>query len=178
MRDAESTDVQRGTGPGTNHSTKAPEVPPDARGPGLAAPPSPCEWGRALGGHLRTLRRLAGLSQERLARLIATSQPALSRLEKGRVAKQVFLVLRVGQVINRTLSRVDQAALTEETRALLKGLETLSAGQPHGSSVARDPGLEELIHIYCDASPTQRRGILAVVRGWRAAHAAARCDSA
>src|SRR5206468_9948289 len=124
-----------------------------------------CECGRALGGHLRTLRRCAALSKERLARLIGTSQQALSRLEKGRVAKQVLLVLRVGQVINRTLSRVDEMLLTDETRALLKGLETLSAGQPKGASVARDPGLEELIHIYCDASPTQRRGMLAMVRG-------------
>ena len=157
---------------------KALEVAPDARRPGLAAPPSPREWGRELGGRLRTLRRLAGLSQERLARLIDTSQPALSRLEKGRVAKQVLLVLRVGQVISRTLTRVDQTALTDETRALLKGLETLSAGQTNGASVARDPGLEELIHTYCDASPTQRRSILTVVRGWRTAtRGAARCDS-
>jgi len=157
---------------------KSPEHSPDARRPGLAAPPSRSEWGRELGGHLRTLRRFAGLSQERLARLIGTSQPALSRLEKGRVAKQVLLVLRVGQVINRTLSRLDQAALTDEARALLKGLETLSAGQPNGAPVARDPGLEELIHTYCDASPRQQRSILAVVRGWRTAtRSAARCDS-
>jgi transcriptional regulator with XRE-family HTH domain len=171
--------VQRGTGSGTNHSMKVPGVAPDARRSGLAAPPSPCEWGRQLGGHLRTLRRFAGLSQERLARLIGTSQPALSRLEKGRVAKQVLLVLRLGQVINRALSALDQRVLTEESRALLRGLETLSAGQPNGASVARDPALEELLHIYCDASPTQRRGILAAVRGGRAsARDAARCDSA
>jgi transcriptional regulator with XRE-family HTH domain len=125
-------------------------------------------WGRELGVHLRALRRLAGLSQGRLASIVGTSQPSLSRLERGYVAKQVLLVIGVAQVITRALSRFDEMALREETRTLLRALDTLSAGLPMGSSVARDTGLEELVHLYRDASPRQRRGMLAIVRAWRA----------
>jgi len=77
-------------------------------------------------------------------------------------------VIGVAQVITRALSRLDEMALREETQTLLRGLDTLSAGLPIGSSVARDSGLEELVHLYRDASPTQRRGMLATVRAWRA----------
>src|SRR5438876_5039371 len=93
------------------------------------------EWGRELGVHLRALRRLAGLSQGRLASIVGTSPPALSRLERGHVAKQVLLVIGVAQVITRALSRLDEMALREETQTLLRGLDTLAAGLPIGSSV-------------------------------------------
>ncbi len=68
------------------------------------------EWGRELGVHLRALRRLTGLSQGRLASIVGTSQPSLSRLERGYVAKQVLLVIGVAQVITRALSRFEQVA--------------------------------------------------------------------
>ena len=141
----------------------------DTRDPGLAAPPSSGGWAQDLGRQLRMLRRFAGLSQAQLARLADTSQPAVSRLEKGRVAKQVLLVLHVGRVLNEALSRLDQAVLSAQARALLRGLDTLTAGRPAGGTVARDPGLEELVQIYCDLSPTHRRGLLITARGWRAA---------
>jgi hypothetical protein len=92
----------------------------------------------------------------------------VSRLEQGRVAKQVVLVLQVGRVLNEALSRLDEAVLSEQARTLLRGLDTINAGRPAGGMVARDPGLEELVQIYCRASPTQRRGLLATARGWRA----------
>jgi transcriptional regulator with XRE-family HTH domain len=136
--------------------------------PDLAAPPSPEGWAKELGEQLRALRRLAGVSQERLARLIGTSQPAISRLEQGRVVKQVLLVLQIGHAIDEALSRLADTVLTDESRALLRGLHTLTAARGKGATIVRDPGLEELVHIYSDASPTQRRGLLAIARGWRA----------
>ena len=161
--------VQRGTEAGDTITMQAPQIAlSQSRSPGLAAPPPPPGWAWDLGQQLRTLRRLGGLSQERLARLVGTSQAAVSRLEKGRVVKQVLLVLQVGRVLNEALSRFDDVVLNEQTRALLRGLDTLTAGRPVGGSVARDPGLEELVQIYCAASPTQRRGLLATARGWRA----------
>ena len=158
---------------------KGPQVvPSNAPFPDLAAPPlrmtstseaeHVTEWGRELGVHLRALRRLAGLSQGRLASIVGTTQGSLSRLERGYVAKQVLLVIRVAQVITRALSRLDEMALREETQTLLRGLDMLSAGLSIGSSVARDTGLEELVHLYRDASPRQRRGMLATARAWRA----------
>ena len=53
----------------------------------------------------------------------------------GHVAKQVLLVIGVAQVITRALSRLDEMALREETQTLLRGLDTLAAGLPIGSSV-------------------------------------------
>ncbi|HLY36879.1 MAG TPA: helix-turn-helix transcriptional regulator [Candidatus Binatia bacterium] len=146
---------------------KAPQiVRPDARLPDLAAPPS--GWARDLGRHLRALRRFAGLSQEQLAALAGVSQPAVSRLERGKVAKQVVLVLRVARVITRAVARLDATALRDEPRALLAGLDTLGVGLELDACVSRDTGLEELVHAYRDASASQRRGMLASVRGWRA----------
>src|SRR3989442_4076668 len=69
------------------------------------------EWGRELGVHLRALRRLAGLSQGRLASIVGPSQPSLTRLERGYVAKQVLLAIVVAQVVTRALSRFDEMAL-------------------------------------------------------------------
>ena len=128
--DAEATGVQRGTGPGLMNDERPQVVPSNARFPDLAAPPlrmtstseaeHVTEWGRELGVHLRALRRLAGLSQGRLASIVGTSQPSLSRLERGHVAKQVLLVIGVAQVITRALSRLDEMALREETPTLLR----------------------------------------------------------
>ena len=102
-------------------------------------------------------------------RLDRRHEPARAQpTRRGHVAKQVLLAIGVAQVITRALSRLDEMALREETQTLLRGLDTLSAGPPIGSSVALDPGLEELVHLYRDASPTQRRGMLATVRAWRA----------
>jgi len=114
------------------------------------------EWGRELGVHLRALRRLAGLSQGRLASIVGTSQAALSRLERATSR-------------NRSSSwSASHKWSPAHSRASTRWRCGRRRRRSFGSSVARDPGLEELVHLYRDASPTQRRGMLATVRAWRA----------
>ncbi len=72
---------------------------------------SPEAWSRyerartaiMIGGTVRVARKRAGVTQAELARLCATSQPAIARLEKGLVAPTVLSLDRIARALGAEL---------------------------------------------------------------------------
>ncbi len=56
-----------------------------------------------IGSAVRSARKRAGMTQAELARLCATSQPAIARLEKGLVAPTVVSLDRIARALGAEL---------------------------------------------------------------------------
>jgi transcriptional regulator with XRE-family HTH domain len=121
------------------------------------------EWRRQIGRRLRGLRELTGVSQSRLAHMAGTNQAAVSRLENGTGLVSLSLLVRLGPAL--AASVVDRSALSPEGERLLSALEVLGpSGLEQWLPVAHDADLQELVHCYLQASGTERKRLLTVVR--------------
>lgn len=132
-----------------------------------ATMPSRHEWRtsmRVLGGHLRALRKLAGLSQQRLAQVAGVSQAAMSRIEAGRPAGQLA-IFRIGRALHEVLLPDCEMLLSDDARRILDALDTLAPGtQPESAPTVRDQRCEEVLQLYQRASEAHREVVLAVLR--------------
>ncbi|MCZ7461182.1 helix-turn-helix domain-containing protein [Streptomyces sp. WMMC940] len=59
---------------------------------------------RAIGVHIRELRRAARLSQERLAELSGTDRQTINRIEQGHVATRIDTLLRIAAALDVTIA--------------------------------------------------------------------------
>ena len=127
------------------------------------------EWMRGLGRQARRIREFLGLSQEQIARLAGVSQGAISRLEGGRgLATPLLVVVKLNVAMRRALASYDRDLLSIEARDLLdrtdlyvpeSGVATFTE-----YPLAKDSGIEELVHLYRGLPERQREKLLAVVR--------------
>ena len=127
------------------------------------------EWMRGLGRQARRVREFLGLSQEQIARLAGVSQGAVSRLEGGRgLATPLLVVVKLNIAMRRALSTFDPELLSPEARLMLERPDLIAADGASTRFVeyplAKDVGVEELIHLYRDLPERQRDKLLAVVR--------------
>lgn len=108
------------------------------------------------------------LSQEQLARLAGVSQGAVSRLETARgLATPLLVVLRVDLALRQALRKLDQQIASTELRwALDTDVLLLAPLEARGESGEQpvEAELEELVRLYRDLPPLQRRKLLGVVR--------------
>jgi transcriptional regulator with XRE-family HTH domain len=119
---------------------------------------------RVLGDHLRALRKLAGLSQQRLAQVAGVSQAAMSRIEAGRPTGQLA-IFRIGRALNELLLPDCDALLGDHARRVLDALDTLApATAPAPAPTMRDRRGEELLRLFQRASETDQDVVLAVAR--------------
>jgi transcriptional regulator with XRE-family HTH domain len=119
---------------------------------------------RALGGHLRALRKLAGLSQQRLAQVAGVSQAAMSRIEAGRPAGQLA-IFRIGRALHDMLLPDCAPLLSDEARRLLDALDALAPRTAREAApTVRDRRCEEVLRLYQHASDVDRDVVLAVLR--------------
>ena len=126
-------------------------------------------WMTAFGIRVRRTRELLGLSQERLAKEVGTTQGTISRFEVGRSLHIPFLgILRIHLVLARELRRLDQTQLSEDARRLLAYVELLqpsNGGTPPALAETElavlgftdGPEFERLVQLY-RALPEGRRG--------------------
>ena len=127
------------------------------------------EWMRGLGRQARRIREFLGLSQEQIARLAGVSQGAVSRLEGGRgLATPLLVVVKLNVAIREALRGYDPELLSREARDIL---EKTDLYMPDSTSnrfaeypLAKDEGVEELVHLYRGLPEKQREKLLAVVR--------------
>ncbi|TLQ46784.1 helix-turn-helix domain-containing protein [Streptomyces marianii] len=61
---------------------------------------------RAIGAHIRALRRTARLSQERLAELSGTDRQTINRIEQGHVATRIDTLLRIAAALDVTIAEL------------------------------------------------------------------------
>ena len=119
---------------------------------------------RVLGEHLRALRKLAGLSQQRLAQVAGVSQAAMSRIEAGRPTGQLA-IFRIGRALNELLLPDCDTLLSDDARRVLAALDTLApAAVVEGAPTVRDRGCEEMLRLYQRASELDQGVVLAVLR--------------
>ena len=127
------------------------------------------EWMRGLGRQARRMREFLGLSQEQIARLAGVSQGAVSRLEGGRgLATPLLVVVKLNVAMRKALASYDAELLSAEAQELLRqnvfdvpdAVDARFAEYP----LAKDPGVEELVHLYRALPERQRDKLLAVVR--------------
>lgn len=127
------------------------------------------EWMRGLGRQSRRVREFLGLSQEQIARLAGVSQGAVSRLEGGRgLATPLLVVVKLNVAMRRALATYDPELLSPEAREMLDRRDLIAdevgAVEFAEYPLAKDVGVEELIHLYRDLPERQRDKLLAVVR--------------
>jgi transcriptional regulator with XRE-family HTH domain len=119
---------------------------------------------RHLGTHLRALRKLAGLSQQRLAQVAGVSQAAMSRIEAGRPTGQLA-IFRIGRALNALLLPDCETLLSDEARRVLDALDTLAPAMAVATTPsARDRRCEEVLRLYQRASELDQGVVLAVLR--------------
>jgi transcriptional regulator with XRE-family HTH domain len=124
---------------------------------------------RGLGRQARRIREFLGLSQEQIARLAGVSQGAISRLEGGRgLATPLLVVVKLNVAMRRALTGYDPELLSPEAREILAKTDLYVPD--NGSKrfaeypLAKDVGVEELVHLYRGLPERQRDKLLAVVR--------------
>lgn len=92
-----------------------------------------------VGALLERARKVAGLSQRRLAEAVGVNQPTLSQIENGRVPPRVDQVARWAEAARTSsgviFSQADQVAAT----ALQRGIEVVLDRHPEGGP----PGVVE-----------------------------------
>ncbi len=94
-----------------------------------------------VGRRIRSLRKVRGLSQEKLADLVGTSPKYLSRIETGRENPTLDLFLRLAKGLKVDLYEIFQFAHEGDTpRRLRQKLETLVAA-------AKDEDLARLTRV-------------------------------
>jgi len=127
------------------------------------------EWMRGLGRQARRIREFLGLSQEQIAKLAGVSQGAVSRLEGGRgLATPLLVVVKLNVAMRRALSAYDPDLLSPEAREIMQHTDR---HVPDGNvnrfaeyPLAKDVGVEELVHLYRGLPERQRQKLLGVVR--------------
>ncbi len=124
---------------------------------------------RGLGRQARRVREFLGLSQEQIARLAGVSQGAVSRLEGGRgLATPLLVVVKLNLAMRRALGAYDPELLSPEARDILQKTDLFvpEAGSNAFAEypLAKDVGVEELVHLYRGLPDRQREKLLAVVR--------------
>lgn len=96
---------------------------------------------RLVGRRIKNLRKVRGLSQEKLAELAGTSPKYLSRIEVGRENPTLDLFARLAKGLQIELYEIFQfAQASEQPRRLRKKLESLIA-------TAKDEDLARLTHV-------------------------------
>ncbi len=127
------------------------------------------EWMRGLGRQARRMREFLGLSQEQIARLAGVSQGAVSRLEGGRgLATPLLVVVKLNVAMRKALESYDPDVLSPEARQLLRQ-NVFDVPEAVGARfaeypLAKDEGVEALVHLYRALPERQREKLLAVVR--------------
>ena len=120
-------------------------------------------WMAALGGRVRRVREVLGLSQEQLARLAGVSQGAISRLEVARgLGTPLLVVVKVQAALAAGLRALGSAIPTEAQDAL--SLPPLDGATPTVPPITRDPALDELLRLWHALPERQRATALAVLR--------------
>jgi transcriptional regulator with XRE-family HTH domain len=128
------------------------------------------EWMRGLGRQARRVREFLGLSQEQLARLAGVSQGAVSRLEGGRgLATPLLVVVKLNMAVRHLLATYDPDVLSPEAKRILSQADPTLPTEGGVTrfaeyTLAKDPGLEDLVQQYRGLPERQREKLLAVVR--------------
>ena len=126
------------------------------------------EWMRGLGRQARRIREFLGLSQEQIARLAGVSQGAVSRLEGGRgLATPLLVVVKLNVAMRRALATYDPDLLSPEAREIMQHEWHVPDGSVNRFAeypLAKDVGVEELVHLYRALPERQREKLLGVVR--------------
>lgn len=123
---------------------------------------------RALGRQNRSIREFLGLSQEEVARRAGVSQGAVSRLEAGRgMSTPLLVVMKVGRVLFEAMAALGPDVLREDIRRVvalpLPLAEEIGDASRFGTSEP-DPELAELLGLYGDVAPGQRRALVNLLR--------------
>ena len=125
---------------------------------------------RDLGSTVRRIREFVGLSQERLAKMAAVSQGAVSRLEAGRGLATPFLVVaKIHDVLDRALANVEPETVSGDLRLRFEPDRFWSSGdgateQGAEATASTDHELEDLVVRYRHLPPTKRATFLAIIR--------------
>jgi transcriptional regulator with XRE-family HTH domain len=128
-------------------------------------------WMRAVGREARLVREFLGLSQDKVSQLAGVSQGAVSRLESGRaLATPMVVVLKVALALVAVLRTLDPDELNADVARLLSILNEVTAAWPAsdagGTSIGRDPDLDELVRLYRATPIAQREVVLALLRSF------------
>jgi len=114
---------------------------------------------RAFGEQVRRVRKLAGLSQEELARAARVSQAAVSRLERGTgTSPPLVLVLKIVHVLSAALGAGAHGPGETLEDALSGGrwFAVLLEDREPGTAPAPDHALDGLMRLYRDLPEDQR----------------------
>lgn len=68
---------------------------------------------RALGERIREAREMVGLKQDQLARAVGLSRTSITNIERGRQGVQVYLLVRIADVLGRPPAELLPRSATE-----------------------------------------------------------------
>lgn len=114
-----------------------------------------------LGERIRMAREAKGLNQDELAELMKVEPPTVSRWESGEIRPRPKRLVKLAEILDRTVDWLNGVAAHPESIAKLQSrIESLEATK----DAALDKDTKELVRIFRDVIPTQRRAVIEFAR--------------